>query len=175
MYIFNKKAHFNKVLEVLFNSNMKIINTLNEVLTHYGAKAYIAKDADKFVAFTFMHILFLEECVLQKKYYPKYKYDVSDVMDTMIYEVASRCNYKGEALKKAYLTIRDILNNLSLDESNFNDVNLYYKFSISYVYSLFREEYKPEEHGFSVGEVYEAVAKLFQWVMADTLDFINRI
>ena len=172
MFIFNKTKHFDKVINTTFNYNMKIINVLNEMLTCFGAKPYIEKDANKFVSITFLHVLFLQECVLQKKYYPKYKNEVSAVFDAMIYEIAKRCNYKFEALKDIYFSLRNIFDKIAIDDK-YGDINLYYRFSVSYIFALFNEEYKPEEHGFELGETEYSLANVFQSVMTDTQKYLK--
>lgn len=173
MFILNKKKYFDKIMHTLFNNDMKIINTINELLTTYGAKPHIENDKESFVTITFLHILFLQEGLLQRKYYPKYKYEVSALLDTMIYEMADRCNYQPSKLRDFYLNLRRTLDQMSLETEN--NIDLYYAYAVAYVYDTFDEESKPEELGYEVGEVEEALAKVFQYVMIDSADYINSL
>jgi hypothetical protein len=161
MIILNKNKHFNKLTEELFNMSMSDIRELNVILTPCGAKPYIEKDKEGFVTVTFLYLLFLQELNLQKKYYPKYKEEVSVVLDVMITQIAERFHYIPAKLKDIYMDIRSMLDKLSND-SKIAKVGLYYGLAVHYFHFVFSDEYSVDDSPYEDDTPYVMVGRFFQ-------------
>ena len=144
MIIFNKNKHFSKLIEELFNMSMKNIRELNVILTPYGAKPFIEKNKEKFVMISFLYLLFFQECSLQKKYYPKYKEEISTVLDSLIYHISERFNYNPQKISEIYFDIRKHLDNMSNDKM-IAEIGLYYGVAVHYLQHVFSDEYNVED------------------------------
>ena len=172
MFIWNKNKHFSKIIVEFFNNSMADIRELNVILTSFGAKPIIEADKEKFVLKTFLFLMFFQECALQKKYYPKYKEEVSVVLDAMIYKIADRYHYIPQKLTDGYLGLRKLLDNMTNVEQVV-EIGLYYIVAVGYLQMTFSGKYNPGDVGIYDDRVEYALANFFQRVTRDNMNYLG--
>lgn len=172
MIIFNKNKHFNKIIEDFFNDSMANIRGLNIALSPLGVKQYIEKNKEKFTATTFLYLLFLQDCALHRKYSPKYKKEVSAVLNAMLFEIANRFHYVPQKLSDLYLQLRQVLSDIAFDKA-VEKIGLYYALAVSYLESAFSDEDYPEYKAAIYNDTAEyLVANFFQRVMNENMKYL---
>lgn len=113
MFIFNRKKHFDKTYTLSFQALKSYSLNMTKFFTEHSAQLYIAEDIGKFSLYTFLYGLYFTECVLLKKYYPKYKSEVFAVIDSLIDLMSKRMNKDADYTFMLYgLTKRHLDNAL---------------------------------------------------------------
>lgn len=162
MNIFNKKKHFNNLILDFFDSAVPDVKSIYHSLFCSGALPHSGKSVDRFLMVTFMYILFMWECALQKQYFPKYVNEVCITIQSTVHEIARRTNYPISKAEEAYLWIRKHLNGIAEDirKKNLESNDLYQTIAVHYVHVAVSKDFNPGST-----EVYDFISDIFYKAM----------
>ena len=162
MNIFNKNKHFNSLILDFFDSATDDVKTIHHTIHCQGALPLGGKTVDRFLMVTFMYLLFMWECALQKQYFPKYVNEVCTTIQSTVHEIARRTNYPISKAEEAYLWIRKRLNDIAEDarKTNLDSDFLYQTIAVHYVSVAVPKDFNPVST-----EVYNFIGNIFYKAM----------